>query len=244
MSKDREPSLPRAVLERWSIVRKVWDHIAAELHLQVGERLPIEKTLAKEIGVGRPRLREALAILELLGLVERRRKRGTLLRKADPGYIVPYLIFYFGLDEHSDHRGTKTLRTLRNARAVIEGAVAAEAAQRRLGRDVIKMSALIESQEAAKGKLQEWLAFDCSFHAAVFAATRNPLLADLGKITIQSFASMQYPERVCRDPLARIITQEHWQLLEHIDKREPEKARRLMYTHIRYPKEARRNSSH
>ena len=47
--------------------------------LRPGERLPPERELAEQLGISRPTLREAMAILESKGLLESRRRGGTFV---------------------------------------------------------------------------------------------------------------------------------------------------------------------
>lgn len=49
-----------------------------------GERLPQERALAEELGVSRPSVREALAMLALLGVVDIRPGQGTFVRNRRP----------------------------------------------------------------------------------------------------------------------------------------------------------------
>src|ERR1700754_4524337 len=57
------------------LYRRLADSIAAEIEAgkyNVGERLPTERELAKQFGVSRPSLREALITREMLGMIEAR----------------------------------------------------------------------------------------------------------------------------------------------------------------------------
>lgn len=63
-------------------VKKILNFIS-ERGLEVGERLPAERELMKLIGVGRNSLREALKVLEAMGVVEIRYGSGTFLCKTD-----------------------------------------------------------------------------------------------------------------------------------------------------------------
>jgi DNA-binding FadR family transcriptional regulator len=74
--------------------RHVSGHIADQIEariadgtLAIGQRLPTEAELAQEFGVSRPSVREGLAALQFVGLVESRRGYGTVVvaRSAEPG---------------------------------------------------------------------------------------------------------------------------------------------------------------
>ena len=61
------------------VTRRLLDHFTIGT-LQPGDRLPPERQLAASMGVGRSAIREALAALELLGVVDVRPGSGTYLR--------------------------------------------------------------------------------------------------------------------------------------------------------------------
>jgi len=62
--------------------------------LQPGEVLPSEENLSKIFGVSRSSIREALQILEIQGVVDRKKRSGTVIRKLSI------------LDIHNKDRGT------------------------------------------------------------------------------------------------------------------------------------------
>src|SRR6201991_2653233 len=70
--------------------------------LPVGEKLPTEKALADQFGVGRSSIREALSCLQFTGFVESQRGSGTVVRSAvargdelltDQGLVDPDELF-------------------------------------------------------------------------------------------------------------------------------------------------------
>ena len=58
------------------------------------DRLPTESELATRIGVGRNSVREAMKVLDTLGLVERRQGDGTYIVES---YSMPFQWLLFGL---------------------------------------------------------------------------------------------------------------------------------------------------
>src|SRR3970040_1634824 len=75
-------SIPEVVLEQ---IQK----LIAEGKLQPGDHLPSEMDLAEQFGVGRSSIREAMRVLQLLGVVEVIQGKGTFVR--EPG-ILPLVV--------------------------------------------------------------------------------------------------------------------------------------------------------
>src|SRR5271168_5312805 len=87
-----------------------------------GEKLPPERELAERFGVSRPSLRNALKVLEIMGVVSQRVGDGTYLnRDASQVLAVPFE-FLFLMDETS-------MQDLVDIRLIIEPPLAARAAQ-------------------------------------------------------------------------------------------------------------------
>ena len=90
--------------------------------LKPGDRLPAERTLAEELGVGRPTLREALRALQLLGILDIRHGGGVFVSELQPDTLLGPLHLFLSLDRHN-------LGTILEARKVIEGALLAYVAK-------------------------------------------------------------------------------------------------------------------
>ena len=100
--------------------------------LRPGDRLPSERDFAELLGTSRATVREAIHELELKGVVDRRRGRGTVITP-DTGAADGLL----GALE-TDQRG---LHDVQDLRATVEPAIAARAARNPLLAELVETSA-------------------------------------------------------------------------------------------------------
>ncbi|MEV5489468.1 FCD domain-containing protein [Streptomyces bobili] len=137
-------------------------------HWPVGTRLPGETTLAKELGVGRSTLREALRALAGAGLVQPRHGSGVFVIATEPAEDWPARL----------RRAAVT--DVYEVRLGVEVHAARLAAQRRTPEDVTALWAALDGRRAASDADDTaFVDADIALHAAVVAAARNPVLAAL-----------------------------------------------------------------
>ena len=121
----RPGSLPHAVMTEIQQVFIQGGH-------KVGDRLPSERELAKQLSVGRSSLREAVQGLQTMGLVERRHGVGTFF-VAEPGsWCITPLKF-------QNRTPVRLLEELIEARLLVEVRLAALAAERATAEDIEKL---------------------------------------------------------------------------------------------------------
>lgn len=126
--------------------------------LTPGQRLT-EEDLARELGVSRSPVREALAQLEREGLVVSPPNRGTFVRQLTP----------------------QEVRELFSVRAALETLAAEWALPNLVEADLRTLEDLLEQQDAARksGGVLAVVHLDLQFHQAIFVAARNQLLLKL-----------------------------------------------------------------
>jgi len=152
---------PIALRQRYE---QVADRIAADIRagrFAPGERLPSERDLARRLEVGRASVREAIAALQVSGLIETRPGSGSFVAA--------------NASERPRERHDSSPSDLLEARALLEPAVARLAAQRS-GPDA-EIEALLAAMEDADG--DAWNDCDRRFHQRIAALTGNPVLLDL-----------------------------------------------------------------
>jgi DNA-binding FadR family transcriptional regulator len=147
---------------------QVADRIAADIRagrLAPGDRLPSERELARRLEVGRASVREAIASLQVAGMVETRPGAGSFVTA--------------GAAERTRDAHDSSPSDLLEARALLEPAVARLAAER--GRPDADAEALLAAMEAAAatGDRGGWNDCDRRFHRRIAALTGNPVLVSL-----------------------------------------------------------------
>ena len=154
-----ERTTPFRALQRYEqIAERLADDIRAGV-LAPGERLPSERDLARTLEVSRASVREALASLQLQGVVETRHGAGTFVVGAPPSNGTPH-----------DASPSAVLE----ARTQLEPAVARLAAARGQRDEVAEK--LLAAMEAEPVDIATWNASDRLFHRQLAAMTGNPVL--------------------------------------------------------------------
>lgn len=147
-----------------SAAAQVADQLVAavrEQRLRPGDRLPAERDLGRRFGVSRPTIREALAALELAGIVQSHKGKGTLViatssQVASWGVeVLPPQVF--------------------EARVAIEPVLAALAAEKRYPEDMAHLHEVVAELESEFERTGAYET-DLPVHRAIARAARNPIL--------------------------------------------------------------------
>lgn len=192
--------------------------------LREGDRLPSETALAKQAGVSRSTVREALRILEQGGLVERASPRIMVVadRSDDPAYREL---------RRALHGHNVTFHHLHEALMTVDPEVARLAAIRADKSQLQALRGLIEEQERHLGHLAEWSRLDVEFHAAVAEMSANPALLVAREPINQLLLPALYRFMDTRE-MATHATSYHRRILEEIEVRDPDTAAAVMRRHI------------
>jgi GntR family transcriptional repressor for pyruvate dehydrogenase complex len=195
--------------------------------LKSGARLPSEEAIAKQYGVSRPVVREALARLRDRGLVSTISGRGTFVQQANTTYLSEAFLRH--LRRAAVESGS--VRNLYEARIAIEGMTASLAATRSNAADREQIRRHLDAMSDARGDTRRWTAADIQFHLAIAAASHNPfllaLLDPLGKAIERTIReSYRTPEAVERALKA------HEGVLLAVEAGDGEAAREVMRQHL------------
>jgi GntR family transcriptional regulator, transcriptional repressor for pyruvate dehydrogenase complex len=210
--------------------RRLYRQIAGQIRTLIkhgefaaGSRLPPERDLARQLGVSRPSVREALIALEVEGLVDVRIGSGIYVRTVD------------GTPARTEPEAAAGPFELLRARYVIESECAALAAKSAKRAQVQAIEGALDEMESAMEQGRQPLSGDRLFHLRIAEATGNGALVDVIRLlweerTGELFKRLEHhydsPE------LWRTAMSEHRAVLKSIAARQPDAARTAMQRHL------------
>lgn len=189
-----------------------------------GTRLPPERQLAATLEVGRSAVREALAALEILGIVDVRPGAGTYLRGSVSELLPQSLSWGILLGE----RSTADLLEVRSA---LEIYAARLAAQRIDEEALVRLGQALAQMRSSLDELPVFVEADLQFHRELAASTDNSVLLDLLQL-IRSLLRV-WADRAVHDPAeAEAALAEHTAVFEAITRRDDDAAASAMAQHM------------
>lgn len=216
---------------------RAWETVLAHVEARLvsgdlvpGDRLPAERALASELGVGRSSVREAVRVLEVMGLIRTATGSGPssgAVIVARPGGGMSALLRLqvaasgFAVDD------------IVKTRLVLETAVVDDLA--RLSPDVSASRELLDAMDADHLGHDEFLALDQQFHLSLAEATGNAVIAAITaglRDSVESYvidAARSLPSwPSTRDRLRA----EHRRILGAVEAGDAAQARELVTAHI------------
>jgi GntR family transcriptional repressor for pyruvate dehydrogenase complex len=191
-----------------------------------GARLPPERQLAGQLSVSRASLREALSVLETMGLVRTERGRGTFVTgESNEPDMVPLPIWRFG--------NRYTLQEVYQWRHLAEGYASRLAAMTISDEEIGVLQKLVQGHKEATRTLDLVTSsrIDFELHRWIMVLSRNRIFSDLYESYRAIFLESQ------RIPMARHeriweTVDEHEKLIQAISRRDPDGAEYYMRLHI------------
>lgn len=189
-----------------------------------GTRLPPERQLAATLEVGRSAVREALAALEILGIVDVRPGSGTYLRGTASELLPQTLRWGLLIGE----RNTAQLLELRSG---LEIYVARLAAGRADAASLTSIGGQLDRMRSGIGDLKAFARADLEFHHALAAAAGNDMLVDLLHV-VRSLLQVYADRAVHDEEQARIAIDEHAAILRAVTAGDEDAAASAMALHM------------
>ncbi len=197
--------------------------------VQLGERLPSERALADALGVGRYSVREALKVLEAVGLVQSRVGEGTFLTTntgASFGRILGLSLATWG----------GTMIELLDARKMIEVEAARAAAERATRADLENIQRELRTMNTAED-VREYLKADMRFHRCIGVASHNAIISQFINNLIDVLEEVLQEARLDTLPAQAEGGGTHQAIFEAIADSDADAAGVLIRSHIRFSSE-------
>jgi len=212
--------------------RALVDKLASQLHARVlsgelpsGTRLR-QEALAKEFGVSRTPVREALRKLQAGGLVDLEPHRGAVVRGLSPreirdAYEVRAALEALATSLAAERATREQLERLGHAQDEFRAALEQTVARRRGGGEV------------GEREVRRWGSANDDFHQTIHEASGNDVLAD-----VLAQLDRNFPRDLSRlvvsesTVLLEANVREHEAILEALSRRDATAARELMQRHV------------
>lgn len=228
--------------QRLTVIRLA-DTVAAELEkrilegsLKPGDRLPAERTLALELNVSRPSLREAMQKLASKGLLTTRHGGGTYVtNRLEAHFADPW--------QNMLHDHPVLHRDLLEFRQMLEGQAAYLAADRATDVDIERLDSVYATLDKlyTRDELADCITADVAFHQAVAEAAHNVLIGHLTASLMQvihGHISDNLEHLHARPQRWDQLRSQHQAIWQAIREHRPEAAAQAARSHIEFVRQS------
>lgn len=194
--------------------------------LKKGDKIPTERKLVEMLGIGRNSIREALKILDIIGIVDRRQGDGTYIREEFDKWFSEPMSIAFMLSETSRNE-------IFEFRNMIEVEIATLAAERITDEEIEKLSKIYNKLTSTEDEMLN-AKYDKEFHSLIAKASNNIII-------INSYNAMDYMLDLFIYDLRVIafdnegkdlVENVHRELFDTIVNRKSKEARQAMKNHM------------
>jgi GntR family transcriptional repressor for pyruvate dehydrogenase complex len=206
------------------IVDQIQELIAAG-RIKPGDRLPPERELAELFKASRNSVRDAIRVLEQMGLIESRQGDGTYVRSVTAEELAEPLALLL-------LQSRTQMRELWEVRRVLEPALAEFAAARITDEELGELDAILEAQRRKVESGFIALEEDTAFHAGIAEAARNTVMLRALDTLVDLLRQSRERSLQQHDRPAYSLAG-HRRILAALRRRDPDGARAEMLRHLR-----------
>lgn len=183
MAQQNTVSTLNTPLNNGSVVARVVERIQDALlnrELKPGDYLPSETELSHNLGVGKTTIREAVKMLQAMGVVEVRRGQGTVICEALSESMINPLVFQLILQNGN-------VSSIVELRTMFEPAYTIMAMHNATDDDIAFIGSTIERLEQAVRDGRQSADDDLAFHYAILESTHNDYVIMIGRTILKLF---------------------------------------------------------
>lgn len=212
-------------------------HLIKEKKLQSGDRLPSERALSEQLKISRSPIREAIRMLNSLGLLITKRGGGTYVQSEVHNWPSQVITPLAGLL----HDDIQYRYDVLEARQALEKSTASLAAKRATPKDKQHIQYCFDTlvKHQVSGDKTMSARADAQFHLAIAEASHNAVLLQvmrglfqvvLSTVTESRRAMFHYKD----EETIRLLTHQHQAIMHAIFNADPEEAENLIDEHLHY----------
>lgn len=222
--------MPDSALRAWQVVLERIETDLREGRLSPGERLTPERELAAQLGVGRSSVREAIRVLEVLGVVRTATgsgpSSGAMIVTTPRGGLAAFLRLQVAASGFP-------LGDVVRTRIVLECDVAETLAG--ADADLTEIRGILDAMDAAALDRDEFLALDARFHQALAEASGNAVISAMMaglRSSIESYTRAGAAMLEDWDETSRRLRAEHRDIVQAVADGDAAAARDRVHAHI------------
>lgn len=210
-----------------SLVDKVEDSLVDLLQkqkLSVGDVIPKEIELAEALGVSRTVIREALTRLRIMGLIESKKKKGSVITSPD----------LFGMMSKSMNPhilAPETLKEIFEIRLVLEIGMADLLFHRITKVDIAVLRKIVADEPPATQYHLFNIEHEIAFHGKLYEITGNETLKKFQKMLLPVFDYVHNSGLLKKQPMLKMFVS-HKELVDILENGSPEEFRTGMRSHL------------
>lgn len=199
--------------------------LIANKELKAGDKLPSQRDLAEQLGVGRPAIREALKRLEAMGIVKVQHGKSSTIEKVDLSTVMGNVSSLLELTPID-------VLQLLEAKEIIEFKCTDLASQRATENDLAEMKGYLQEMEKNKKNPKVHAEADYLFHFTIVKAADNPFIIEIMKV-LGKMIERAIEETAIEDDLAgrEKAMRYHRSLYRAIAQKDGKKAAEVLHKH-------------
>ena len=205
-------------LKRTPLLHQIQEEIKSYVtrnNLRPGDPLPSEGDLARQLGIGRNSVREAVKSLEVLGVLEARAGSGLFVKTFTFDAIINNLPY--GLLSDS-----QTVRDLAEVRAYLEYGLAEHVIECSTPEQIELLESIVDRMRAAAEAGEYVAEADRDFHEALYKNLGNPVLLSLLDVFWLAVSRATERSSVFDPPDPKETVESHRRILAAFCDRSPE----------------------
>lgn len=203
------------------VISKIKELISSGV-LKPGDRLPAERKMADDFGVGRTQIREALHKLEFYGIIKTLPQSGSVVSQLDISSLDGLITDVLLLQSYDFYSLVET-------RILLEVNAIKLCAERWTPTDM-KAIEIAHNNFLSYWNTEQRQGYDFAFHRSIAEASHNNVIKSMLMIITPDILAIYNKERFCSP--STTVVEEHVKMLEAIKNHDAEKAAKLMKKHL------------